>query len=70
MTSAQFSVALAATARGRATITGIFFFLAALIFGIFSGKGINLFAISLPILTAIGLYPFVAQWFDLSENEV
>ncbi len=67
--SARFNVALASTMRGRATITGIFFFLAALVFGIMQGSGINLFAIFLPLLTAIGVYPYVAQWFDLSEDE-
>ena len=67
--SARFNVSLASTMRGRATITGIFFFLAALVFGIVQGSGINFFAILLPILTAIGVYPYVAQWFDLSEDE-
>jgi hypothetical protein len=67
--SARFSVSMASTLRGRAAITGFFFFLAALTFGIFSGTGINLLAILMPILTAVALYPYVAQWFDLSEDE-
>jgi rod shape-determining protein MreD len=67
--SARFSVSIASTMRGRAAITGFFFFLAALAFGIFRGNGINLFAILMPILTAVAFYPYVAQWFDLSEDE-
>jgi hypothetical protein len=69
MLTARFSVAMAATPRGAATITGLFFLVAAFILSISSGKGFNVLSILVPILSAVLTYAWVAPWFDLSEEE-
>jgi hypothetical protein len=69
MLTARFSVAMAATPRGAATITGLFFLVATFILSISSGKGFNVLSILVPIVSAVLTYAWVAPWFDLSEEE-
>ncbi|MCA3693790.1 hypothetical protein [Aquidulcibacter sp.] len=67
--TARLSVAMASTPLGSAAITGFFFLLAAFILSISSGKGFNVLAILVPIISAVITYPWLAPWFDLSEDE-
>ncbi|HCP65684.1 MAG TPA: hypothetical protein DIU09_13990 [Hyphomonadaceae bacterium] len=67
--TARFSSAMASTPMGSAAVTGLFFLVAAFILSISSGKGFNVLAILLPIVSAVLAYPWVAAWFDLSEDE-
>ena len=69
MLTARFSTMMATTPLGSAAITGFFFLLAALILSISSGKGFNVLAILVPIISAVVTYPWLAPWFDLSEDE-
>ncbi len=69
MLTARLSVAMASTPLGAAAITGFFFLLAAFILSISSGKGFNVLAILVPIVSAVVTYPWLAPWFDLSEEE-
>lgn len=69
MLTARFSVAMASTPMGAAAVTGLFFLVAAFMLSISSGKGFNVLAILVPTVSAILAYPWVAPWFDLSEEE-
>lgn len=67
--TARFSVAMASTPMGSAAVTGLFFLVAAFILSISSGKGFNVLAILAPMVSAVVTYPWMAPWFDLSEDE-
>lgn len=67
--TARFSVAMASTPMGSAAVTGLFFLVAAFILSISSGKGFNVLSILAPMVSAVVTYPWMAPWFDLSEDE-
>jgi hypothetical protein len=69
MLTARFSVSMASTPLGAAAVTGLFFLVAAFMLSISSGKGFNVLAILVPTVSAILAYPWMAPWFDLSEEE-
>lgn len=69
MVAARVTVTVLPSTIGSALITGFFYLLAMLVVSISSGKGVNILSGLVPVISAVLIYPMVAQWFDLSEDD-